>query len=388
MKRKYHLVKWTRITKPKNRGGLGIKDLRRMNISLLCKWWWKAENGSGIWHDIIRRKYLKKGMVSLLKKSPKNSPVWNDMLKVRNVYTRGRSMIVGDGKSTSFWHDRWCGLVSLADKFLGLYEISDEQDCSVEYMKKKNWRPSFRRWLHEDLQNQLRRLYDTIYCFSTNNSNDRAKWDWEKSGVFSVKSTYKYLSRHDVGLSFKKIWKAKIPLKIRIFMWLVSQNAILTRDNLTKHKWKGNTSCAFCTEKEDGHHLFFGCLTAKYVWSLLAYPLGSDCRPGSLDRYWIWVNNIMPQGHSMHAVGLAAVCWAIWRTRNAVCFDNKKIKSPTEIVCMICSFLTYWAGLLKEDLKNQVSLGAEAIKTAALFFHKQDLKSQPQEENQLVPFAA
>jgi hypothetical protein len=43
---------------------------------------------------------------------------------------------------------------------------------------------------------------------------------------------------------------------------------------------------------------------------------------------------------------------------------------------------------LKEDLKNQVFLGAEAIKKTALFFHKQDLKSQPQEENQLVPFAA
>jgi hypothetical protein len=55
---------------------------------------------------------------------------------------------------------------------------------------------------------------------------------------------------------------------------------------------------------------------------------------------------------------------------------------------MICSFLTYWAGLLKEDLKNQVLLGAEVIKKATLFFYKQDLKSQLQEENQLVPFAA
>jgi hypothetical protein len=59
-------------------------------------------------------------MISLLKKNTKNSPVWNDTLKVRNVYIKGRSMIVGDGKSTSFWHDRWCGCVSLADKFLGL----------------------------------------------------------------------------------------------------------------------------------------------------------------------------------------------------------------------------------------------------------------------------
>jgi hypothetical protein len=115
----------------------GIKDLRRMNISLLCKWWWKAENGVGIWQDIIKKKYLKKGTIALLTKNPKNSPVWNDMLKVRHVYLKGSAMIVGNGKSTVFWHDRWCGLVSLADKFLGLYEISEEQMCYVEYMKLK-----------------------------------------------------------------------------------------------------------------------------------------------------------------------------------------------------------------------------------------------------------
>jgi hypothetical protein len=60
---------------------------------------------------------MKKGMISLLAKNPKNSPVWNDLLKVRHVYLKGRSMKVGNGKNTSFWHDRWCGLVSLVDKF-------------------------------------------------------------------------------------------------------------------------------------------------------------------------------------------------------------------------------------------------------------------------------
>jgi hypothetical protein len=47
-KRKYHLVKWAVITKPKKKGGLGVKDLRKMNISLLCKWWWKLENEEGL----------------------------------------------------------------------------------------------------------------------------------------------------------------------------------------------------------------------------------------------------------------------------------------------------------------------------------------------------
>jgi len=43
-KRKYHLVKWKIITKPKEKGGLGVKDLKKMNVSLLCKCWWKLEH--------------------------------------------------------------------------------------------------------------------------------------------------------------------------------------------------------------------------------------------------------------------------------------------------------------------------------------------------------
>ena len=182
------------------------------------------------------------------------------------------------------------------------------------------------------------------------------------------------------------MWKAKVPLKIKIFIWLVAQGAIMTKDNLCKRKWKENMSCAFCTDHETVQHIFFECLTAKYMWRLLTYSLGAECRPGNMNQYWIWINNILPQCPLMHAVGLAAVCWAIWRTRNAVCFDDRRVKSPTEIMCMICSFLTYWAGLLKEDLKQQVIQGAEALKTVTLFFHKQDAQRRTQDERQLISF--
>jgi hypothetical protein len=88
----------------------------------------------------------------------------------------------------------------------------------------------------------------------------------------------------------------------------------------------------------------------------------------------------------MYAVGLAARRWALWRTRNAVCLDQKKVKSPTEIVCMICSFIVYWAGLFKDEMEAQIVQRAGVIKEAALFFHRKDAEKQSLEERRSVPY--
>jgi hypothetical protein len=55
--------------------------------------------------------------------------------------------------------------------------------------------------------------------------------------TFSTKSVYDHLTIVDCGSSFSHIWKAKIPLKIKIFTWLLENNAILTKDNMIRRKW-------------------------------------------------------------------------------------------------------------------------------------------------------
>lgn len=57
-----------------------------------------------------------------------------------------------------------------------------------------------------------------------------------KKGSFSVKSVYNALSTNENGPYHKKIWQGKIPAKIKIFLWLVLNNAVLTKDNLVKRK--------------------------------------------------------------------------------------------------------------------------------------------------------
>jgi hypothetical protein len=95
---KYHLVKWVKICKSKNKGGLGIKDLRKMNLGLLCKWWWKLEREEGLWQEIVKSKYLhNKSIVSVTHKQT-DSPIWYDLLKVRDIYLQGRGIRFKNGE--------------------------------------------------------------------------------------------------------------------------------------------------------------------------------------------------------------------------------------------------------------------------------------------------
>ena len=59
-KRKYRLVKWQLMCKPKNLGGLGIINTRVMNICLLIKWWWKimTVGDDPLWFSILKAKYF------------------------------------------------------------------------------------------------------------------------------------------------------------------------------------------------------------------------------------------------------------------------------------------------------------------------------------------
>jgi hypothetical protein len=72
------MVKWKVICKSKRRGGLGIKDLRRMNISLLCKWWWKLEKENGLWQQIIIYRYMQNKSIHNVGHKLNDSPIgWN-----------------------------------------------------------------------------------------------------------------------------------------------------------------------------------------------------------------------------------------------------------------------------------------------------------------------
>jgi hypothetical protein len=60
-------------------------------------------------------------------------------------------------------------------------------------------------------------------------------------------------------------------------------------------------------------------------------------------------------------VGLAAICWAIWKLRNRACFEHKLIKSPSELISFVVVFINYWVGLHNSPDAENIRAGAASL---------------------------
>ena len=193
------------LCRPKEKGGLGINFLERMNISLLCKWWCKLESEEGLWQDLVQAKYVHNRPIALVVHKQFDSACWADFLKVKHLYLENRSMRVGNGEQTSVWEDAWC--TSSPFKFLypNLFEICNEKELSVAEAFRINWQLTFRRWLPGDLQTQLRMLKDKVLTCPLGEGRDKPVWLLTKYGEFTVKSLYSNLNGHFRNRNFKNL---------------------------------------------------------------------------------------------------------------------------------------------------------------------------------------
>jgi hypothetical protein len=129
---------------------------------------------------------------------------------------------------------------------------------------------------------------------------DIGVWQKGKNGKFSVESMYNQLVGDNGGDSFVRIWKAKLRYKIKIFVWLMENNAVLTKDNMIKRKWIGDAKCQLCDDLESVNHLFFKCVIARVIWGVVAQHIGACNIPSHMGQYWAWIQRWMPSATSTH----------------------------------------------------------------------------------------
>jgi hypothetical protein len=362
LKRRINWVKWEDICRTKEEGGLGIRDLRVVNLSLLAKWRWKLlTNDDEVWKNVMVAKYGEHVLGNVRVESTVGgiscSTWWKDLCCLDSHGEWFRRVVakrVGRGNSCRFWKDMWVDNQTLEQRFPRLFSISTQKDDVITEVGSwregmwrwdLRWRRSFFVW-EEQLLHQLEAAINNVEIVDT---DDTWVWNPDVDGGFSVKSLYVYLAREllpqntlsqSAQFAFKHIWKTAVPSKVCAFAWQLLLDKIPTRRNLCRRGilLTDAIGCPLCNGAvESTRHLFLHCPFASVVWYGLNRWLGVVVVPPSemVMSYELLVacgsNKKIRRGFS--SVWLAFL-WVIWKTRNDRIFNNVVVSVEEVLDCI------------------------------------------------------
>ncbi|XP_026433561.1 uncharacterized protein LOC113331002 [Papaver somniferum] len=229
-----HLINWGLVCADKERGGLGMRNLKIMNQCMLAKWCWRfGQDKNRLWYNIIVDKH---------------------------------------GREISFWNDIWSGNISLALDFPALYRLACSKTSKLADMisTNGNWKFDFKRYFSSLEANDFAQFLLRIGSNppELDNLSDTRRWTLNSSGTFSIKSLYAKLVEGS-GLDdfpYGFVWHKSIPPKINFMVWCIIHERLNTIDNLQNKGVDIYNSCALCGDDTKSHdHIFLHCKIAHKI---------------------------------------------------------------------------------------------------------------------------
>ncbi|XP_026431947.1 uncharacterized protein LOC113329197 [Papaver somniferum] len=147
-----HLVNWDLVRATKEKGGLGVCDLKLMNLALLAKWCWRfGVEKNKLWYKIVEDKYgtdFSKWIPGNITETYGVSR-WRVIAGTASLISENSTLFVHSGSAIAFWNDIWCGQLPLASVSPNLYKLSTNRNVTIANMisLEGNWKFEFKRVL-------------------------------------------------------------------------------------------------------------------------------------------------------------------------------------------------------------------------------------------------
>jgi hypothetical protein len=136
---------------------------------------------------------------------------------------------VGDGKLTQSWNDVWLQSSPLRICYPKLFEVCDNKEGSMAECAARGWQLGLRCMLGPEEMREWTDLQSLLGGVSLSNQEDVLSWGLTTSKLFATRSLYRFMTNGGMDSKMaRKIWKCKIPLKIRVFLWQTFQNKVQT----------------------------------------------------------------------------------------------------------------------------------------------------------------
>ncbi|XP_026383991.1 uncharacterized protein LOC113279510 [Papaver somniferum] len=223
--RKCHFISWDKVEKAKENGGLGLRNMQQVNISLVSNLVWRFLTCIyASWVQLYKSKYLQSLSFWDCDPKPGGSKTWRDMLSVRNLFTNNCVWFIGSGCNIHIWNDPWIPNVpgfrptKLPDSRVQVETVSD-----LFIQGQNQW--NIELLLQVFPQDQVEEITN-IYIPRDDQVMDKLVWLKTPSGNFTSKSCYKLQADNVATTSsmsafpWKLLWKQmKTQHKIHIFLW-------------------------------------------------------------------------------------------------------------------------------------------------------------------------
>ena len=265
---------------------------------------------------------------------PNPSFVWRSLCAARELIIEGSHWQVGNGQSITINNQKWLPRPPLfkpgADTSL---KVGDLIDTHTMQWDRPRVQDIFMPPTQQDVLNI--RLGDL-------RTQDRIYWKENKANRFTVRSAYfvalrlnqggvvEHSRAHEDKRVWNKIWRLRVPPKVRNFLWRACSDILPTRANIVKRRLPIDPSCAICGQAEESVcHALWECPLAINVWALVKGKLQKSL--AVVQDFHSLARQMEDKLTGKEMEVWAMVAWSIWNARNRFYFEKKQ-SQPGDIL--------------------------------------------------------
>ena len=149
---------------------------------------------------------------------------------------------------------------------------------------------------------------------------DKLIWPHVPSGMYLVKSGYRFLAKEKSGSRdtsqaqtdspnvWRRIWGLSVPNKVKNFLWQACKEALPVKSNLVRRKVLSEDLYCHCNLKaEDGLHALWDCASLSAIWE--ADSLWLFCKSKKFSNFFELASCVMENSGNPEL--FAVLAWTI-----------------------------------------------------------------------------
>uniref|UniRef100_A0A803PV21 Reverse transcriptase n=1 Tax=Cannabis sativa TaxID=3483 RepID=A0A803PV21_CANSA len=335
-------MSWQRLSRHKDVGGLGFRNLRDYNMAFLGKQGWRlVTNDNSLVAKIYKARHYSNGSFFSAELGPNRSFIWRSLWEAKSLVRMGARKAIGDGKSTMILNEPWlpgtgCNFITTSHPNL----VGRTVD-SLMKMEEKVWDEE----LIYDMFTEEESMRILAIQLGDSAAVDTWSWSEEKSGVYSVSSGYKLLQQQSgawpctgAETCWQKLWQMQVPAKVHHLVWRAMSGCLPTKVQLTTKHVHVDLTCPLCNvEVESIAHVLLHCPFARSCWNISMVGYNGE----AATDFFSWFGDLLAKNQQSVVEEAAMVAWRIWLARNDILWNNKSTKA-LDVVKLARTNLVSW----------------------------------------------